>query len=132
MSEKTFHVQVLTPNGSLFDGDAISVVVPGSEGSFEMLYNHASIVSTLGLGKVVVKKEDNTNLIYAVNGGFVEMNDNKVTLLAEDATESSEIDVDNAREAIELAKEKLKEITAGREEVEKELEVAKNLLKTAG
>jgi len=132
MSEKSFHVQLLTPNGPLFEGDAVSIKVPGSEGSFEMLHNHAPIVSTLGVGKVIVKKADNTDIIYAVNGGFVEMNNNKVTLLAEEATESGKIDVENAREAIKSAKEKLKEMTSGREEVEKELEVAKNLLKTAG
>ncbi len=128
---KPFHAQVLTPNGTLFDGDVVGVQVPGSEGNFEMLHNHAPIVSSLGVGKVTVKKEDNTELVFAVSGGFVEMNDNVMTLLAEVAEAAESIDRAEAEKARNEAKEKLQGKTENREELEYELAVAENRLKIA-
>ena len=76
-NEKTFKAQVLTPEGSRFSGDVVSVSVPGASGSFQMLHNHAPIISSLDVGRVDIQKADNTTLTYAVSGGFVEMNDNE-------------------------------------------------------
>lgn len=128
---KTFHAQLLTPNGSLFDGEIIGMKVPGSAGNFEMLHNHAPIVSTLTIGKVEILKADDTTLSYAVSGGFVEMNDNQVTLLAEDAVESADIDADEVRKTLTEARVRLKENPKDREKIQKEIEKAKNLKKVA-
>jgi len=128
---KTFHAQILTPEGSLFEGDVEGVQVPGADGNFLMLYNHAPIVSTLGVGRIVIKKEDGSEIIYAVSGGFVEMNDNKLTLLAEKAEESSEIDVEEAKKLRDDAKERLRDVKNDREKAEKDLAVAQNKLKIA-
>ena len=128
---KTFHAQLLTPNGSLFDGEIIGMKVPGSAGNFEMLYNHAPIVSTLTIGKVEIQKADDTTLSYAVSGGFVEMNDNQVTLLAEDAVESTDIDADEVRKTLTEARVRLKENPKDREKIQNEIEKAKNLKKVA-
>lgn len=128
---KTFHAQILTPNGSLFDGEVSGVQVPGSEGNFEMLFNHAPIVSTLTIGKVVIKKEDQSELVFAVNGGFIEMSDNQMTLLAEEAVEASKIDVEEARSARDAAKNKLSSKEGDRTSAEKELAEAANKLKLA-
>lgn len=128
---KTFHAQLLTPNGSLFDGDIRAIKVPGSSGNFEMLYDHAPIVSTLTIGKVEIREADGNTLSYAVSGGFVEMNDNRVTLLAEDAVESAYIDADEVRKTLTAARVKLKENPKDREKIQKEIEIAKNLQKVA-
>lgn len=128
---KTFHAQILTPNGSLFDGEVSGVQVPGSEGNFEMLFNHAPIVSTLTIGKVVIKKEDQSERVFAVNGGFIEMSDNQMTLLAEEAVEASKIDVEEARAARDAAKNKLSSKEGDRTSAEKELAEAANKLKLA-
>lgn len=85
MADKTFHAQILTPEGALFEGEAEGVKVPGSDGKFEMLVNHAPIISLLTAGKVVVRKEDGYEINYKISGGFVEMNNNRMTLLAESA-----------------------------------------------
>ncbi|MEP1150732.1 MAG: hypothetical protein JXR20_08610 [Balneola sp.] len=78
----TFIAQILTPEGSLFEGDVTGVKMPGSEGSFEVKANHAPIVSTLEEGDVLVRKpEGDAN--YKISGGFVEVAGNKLTLLAE-------------------------------------------------
>jgi len=128
---KTFQAQILTPEGSLFEGEVEGVQVPGKSGNFLMLFNHAPIVSTLGVGPVVIKKPDNSEIVYAVNGGFVEMNDNHMTLLAEKAEESTEINVEEAKKLREDAKERLKDMKNDREKAEKDLAIAENKLKIA-
>jgi F-type H+-transporting ATPase subunit epsilon len=78
----TFIAQILTPEGSIFEGDVTGVKMPGTLGSFEVKANHAPIVSTLEEGDVLVRKsEGETN--YKISGGFVEVAENKLTLLAE-------------------------------------------------
>ena len=78
----TFIAQILTPEGSLFEGDVTGVKMPGTQGSFEVKANHAPIVSTLEEGDVLVRKsEGETN--YKISGGFVEVAESKLTLLAE-------------------------------------------------
>ncbi|MEX0646775.1 MAG: ATP synthase F1 subunit epsilon [Balneolaceae bacterium] len=126
-----FHAQLLTPNGPLFEGNVTAVHVPGIEGNFEILFNHAPIVSTLDIGKILIKKEDAKELAYAVSGGFVEMSNNTLTILAEKAEESSGIDMDEARKARDEAKNRLKEKPLDRKEAERDLAVAENRLKIA-
>lgn len=127
----TFKTQLLTPEGSLFEGDVISVQVPGSDGNFQMLYNHAPVVSALGIGKIEIVSSENEELIYAVSGGFVEMNNNNCTILAEKADLANEIDRDLARKERDKLKEHLKTLKQGREEAEIELAIADNKLKLA-
>ncbi|MDR9419341.1 ATP synthase F1 subunit epsilon [Gracilimonas sp.] len=83
----TFNAQILTPNGSLFEGEVSGVKLPGTQGSFEVKANHAPIVSTLEKGNVLVRKSDGETS-YNISGGFVEVNNNKLTLLAESVEEA--------------------------------------------
>lgn len=83
----TLNAQILTPEGSLFKGEVTGVKLPGTQGSFEVKANHAPIVSTLEKGTVLVRKADgDTN--FNISGGFVEVNNNNLTLLAESVTEA--------------------------------------------
>jgi F-type H+-transporting ATPase subunit epsilon len=126
-----FYTQLLTPDGSLFEGDVISVIVPGSGGSFQMLHNHAPVVSSLGIGKISIQTAENEEIIYAVSGGFVEMSHNRCTLLAEKAELSNEIDVAEAEKKRDELKKLLRNLTHSREEAELELAIAENRLKIA-
>ena len=81
-----FQAQILTPNGSLFEGEVTGVQMPGVMGSFEVKANHAPIVSSLEKGNVLVRKEDG-DMSYTISGGFVEVAKNKLTLLAESVIE---------------------------------------------
>lgn len=124
----TFHAQILTPEGKLFDGEVLGVQVPGSSGSFEMLANHAPIISTLEIGVIRIHTPDRSTLYLAVSGGFVEMNKNRMTLLAEAAEKAEEIDVDRAKLAKERALELLSSKDADRIEAEVALKRAVNRL----
>lgn len=127
----TYKAQLLTPDGSRFDGEVQSATLPGVNGSFQILFNHAPIVSALGIGRIELVDKDNHASLYAVTGGFVEMKDNLLTILAEKAEEKTEIDKEEARLYINEIKSKLKSIKNGREEFEVSLKIAENRLKIA-
>lgn len=80
-----YHLFFATPEKVLLDEDIISLKVPGTLGYFEILAHHAQIVSTLRSGKLTVKNKDEKKLYWKLSGGYVEMIDNKVTLLADSA-----------------------------------------------
>lgn len=75
------NVQVLTPTGKIFEGQASAVRVPGSSGLFEVLENHAPIVSSLEAGQVRITLSDGSRKDLAIQGGFVEVLRNEVALL---------------------------------------------------
>lgn len=129
---KKYHAQLLTPEGSSFEGEVISVRVPGTKGDFQMLHNHAPIVSSLGIGKISIKQEEGAQDIdYAVSGGFIEMSHNELTILAEKAEKSTDIDIEEAISRRDKVREKLDAQEYHREEIETELAVAENRLKIA-
>lgn len=72
---------VLSPDKEIFSGAVKSVQVPGEGGSFQMLENHAPIVSSLSKGVVNVVKANGEKMSFKVDGGFVEMLNNEVSLL---------------------------------------------------
>jgi F-type H+-transporting ATPase subunit epsilon len=75
-------LEILTPDKTVFDGDVSSVTVPGVQGSFEILNNHAPIISILDDGKVTIRTGKSEEKIF-IKGGVVEVLDNKIMLLAE-------------------------------------------------
>jgi F-type H+-transporting ATPase subunit epsilon len=82
-STKTFYIEIVTPEKAVFQGDALSVTVPGELGSFQVLKNHASILSSLEKGNLKIKLPDATEKLFVITGGFFEFSDNKGILLAE-------------------------------------------------
>ncbi len=78
-------LDILTPEQKIYSGDVYGIQLPGIEGSFEILENHAPIVATLGKGKMKVLKDKNTNELYEITGGFVEVLNNKASVLIEGA-----------------------------------------------
>lgn len=77
-------LEIITPDKKYFDGEIVSVTVPGTVGSFEVLNNHAPIISTLDHGKIVIHTSANAkSQIFFIKGGVIEVLNNKVMLLAE-------------------------------------------------
>ena len=103
----SFKAQILTPEGSLFDDDVTGVKLPGTMGSFEVKTMHANIMSTLEAGEVVVRKANGGEQYFAITGGFVEVVDNSLNLLAEAAEPVEEIDIERAKAAKERAQQRL-------------------------
>jgi len=82
-------LEILTPEKRLFSGSVYGVQLPGIDGSFEILEKHAPLVSALGAGnvKVLNDKSGNNTTSYQVNGGFIEVLNNKVVVLVEGASQ---------------------------------------------
>jgi len=83
-------LDILSPEKRVFSGKVYGILLPGREGSFEMLEHHAPLIAALGKGKLKVIKEKNNNSAanfetYEISGGFVEMLSNKASVLVEDA-----------------------------------------------
>ncbi len=76
------YLEIITPDKKVFEGEVTGVKVPGSAGTFEMLNNHAPIVSTLARGEVRVNQKDGRKT-FEIDGGLVEMRNNKVVILTE-------------------------------------------------
>ena len=74
-------LDILTPDRTLFSGEVDSVTVPGSKGEFQILKNHAALVSSLERGNVKISIGDNEQL-FEINGGVIEVLKNKVIVLA--------------------------------------------------
>jgi F-type H+-transporting ATPase subunit epsilon len=77
------YLEIVTPDQRVFAGDVVSAQFPGSAGSFQVLDNHAPIISTLDRGKIVLRTANQTEQVITVDGGVVEVSHNKVTVLAE-------------------------------------------------
>ena len=76
-------VSIITPEKSLYQGEATSVTVPSQMGPFTMLEHHAAIVAILKKGKVVVTEPNSEHKEFDINGGFCEQHDNQVIICVE-------------------------------------------------
>jgi F-type H+-transporting ATPase subunit epsilon len=132
-------VDIVTPDGRAFQGTANGVRAPGVEGSFEVRADHAPMISAFGIGPLIVKAQSTHEyadrggrIIFATSGGFLEIVENTVTVLAETVEPASEIDVDRAESAQERARRRLEEgDLEERETHETALERARNRLRVA-
>lgn len=76
------NLEILTPEQTIYKGDASLVQLPGIDGLFEILNNHAPLISVLSKGKVKIKVDDDLKY-FDINGGVVEVKNNKTLVLAE-------------------------------------------------
>lgn len=106
---KSFHLDIVTPSRTVFSGEVDSFTAPGVIGSFQVLFNHAPLLSSIGIGEVKLKAENGGVTRFATSGGFVEVKSNKVVLLAESAEEENQIDIERAEKAKQRAEERLRQ-----------------------
>jgi F-type H+-transporting ATPase subunit epsilon len=102
----TMHVEVVTAERELYNGEADSLIAPGSEGELGILPRHAALLTTLKAGEMLIKLGGAEEPFF-VSGGFLEVSDNKVTVLAESAEHAEEIDQARAEAARRRAQEHL-------------------------
>lgn len=79
------YLEIITPDKKIFEGEVSLVKLPGSKGNFEMLKNHAPIISILEQGTIKIKDSDNKEHFFEVDGGVVENKANKIVVLVESA-----------------------------------------------
>lgn len=76
-------IEIITPDRKVYEGDIKSVRVPGKKGSFQVLKDHAPIISTLENGPVIIVDQEGTEIKFEIDGGVIEVKTNKIILLAE-------------------------------------------------
>jgi F-type H+-transporting ATPase subunit epsilon len=85
----TLQLDIITPDEHVYSGEITEITVPGMDGSFQVLYNHAPIISTLAEGPIVIKSADGVRN-FTANGGVIEVLNNKVIVLVERLTRTEQ------------------------------------------
>jgi len=106
----TFKLEILTPNGEIFNGNAVTVVLPGEEGEFGVLAGHSSVTTLLEAGVVDVEKSDKTVESILINWGVVQVDEQKVIILVEGAVAIRGESESDIATSLEDAKKLIKEI----------------------
>ncbi len=105
---KSLKVNIVTPERVVFEAEAVSVTLPGSEGYLGVWANHAPLVTGLMPGVVTIRRDEVGNAqLFACSGGFVEISHNTVNIMTDSCELAEEVDADRARAALERAKERL-------------------------
>ena len=116
------HLSIITPTKVLVEEEVEEVVTPTTDGVLGILPNHAPLLSQLAPGELIIKKGNKSDSMI-ITGGFLEMSDNKLSILADYAVNTKDIDIAKAEaakaRAEKLMKEKLSDLDYA--EVEKEL-----------
>ncbi|HEX9546897.1 MAG TPA: ATP synthase F1 subunit epsilon [Acidimicrobiales bacterium] len=102
-------VALVSPERILYTGEADMVVCRTTDGEIAFLTGHAPFVGALGIALVRIQRPDGDEVRAAVHGGFVEVRDNRVTILSDVAELPEQVDVDRARRAKEAAERRLAE-----------------------
>lgn len=110
-NEHVMTVNVVTPNGLVYDHHAMLVIGNTPNGELGILPKHAPIIAPLTIGVVRVRRTDDPSHIdwIAVNGGIMEVRDNVVSIIADSAERERDIDISRAERAKERAEQKIRE-----------------------
>ena len=109
MAKTPFHLSIVTPEGSSFDGEIVSLQFPGEDGLIGVWAHHAPMLASMRPGKLIFEEAGHAERqkTFAVGGGFAEVSDNNAMLLVDTCEAAEDIDVDRARAALERAKKLL-------------------------
>jgi F-type H+-transporting ATPase subunit epsilon len=108
--------EIVTPERIVYTSEARMVVAPTIDGEIGILPLHAPLVSALTPGEIRVRYKDDEVEWFAVAGGYIQIHEDKVIILADHAAASSQIDVDKAKEALALAEKRLADLPADEDE----------------
>lgn len=110
------HLEIVTSERTVFEGDVDMVTVPGGGGEMGILPHHAPVLSTLKAGELHVKTAGQTQE-FAIGGGFIDIHNNRVIILADSAERADEIDLARAEAARMRAQDMLKNPPPNKEDL---------------
>ena len=106
---KTFQLDIRTPEGVAWQGETEIVTLPGKQGAFQVLINHAPLLTELEIGEIRLTDNQGKELVFASSGGFAEVRLNEVIVLTETIEQAEAIDASRAKSSKERAVERIKE-----------------------
>jgi F-type H+-transporting ATPase subunit epsilon len=121
----TIHVDIVSAEGQIFSGDASMVFVPGSQGDLGIAPRHAPLLTTLRAGEVRVQSEGAEEQSFYVGGGSLEVQPNRVTVLADTAARAKDLDEAAALAAKQRAEDALRQRTDKVDIAEAQAELAR-------
>lgn len=133
-----FTLEIITPDGIIFNEEVDEVILPTPEGQITILPNHIPLYAKLSEGEAYIKKKGRTDILYALLGGIVDVTGSKVSILSDYAVHADSIQIARAEDAKKRAeeaianKEELKDFTFENKELRKsilELKVAQKMRK---
>ena len=110
-TDHTLNVSIVTPQTTAFEGKALAVSVPGTKSPFQVLYNHAPIISSLDIGILKIEDPSNKVTYFASKEGFIEVLKNSVNIVVEELMPATEIDVASAEQEVEVSRTRWNEAT---------------------
>ncbi len=106
---KSFKVNIVTPDKTAYEGEALSAIIPGISGYLGVWANHAPLVGGVVPGVVILRTDEiGSEKNFAVGEGFVEISDNQVNVMTATCELASQIDIERAKEALDRARNRLK------------------------
>lgn len=106
---KTLHLKIITPERTLFDEQVAQVSLPTPNGEITVLPHHIPVLSLIQAGEVRIVNEKKKTIPMVISGGFIEINGDRVLLLADTAERVEELDIERAEAAQERAQQRLHE-----------------------
>ncbi|MDD2443685.1 MAG: F0F1 ATP synthase subunit epsilon [Desulfotomaculaceae bacterium] len=128
MSEKKQRLEIVTPQRKVFSEDVKFLVAPGTEGELGILPEHAPLITSLNIGIMRVQQDSDFIKVF-ISGGFMEVRNSKVTILAPSAERAEEIDVARAERAKQRAEDRLAAKHADLDVMRAELALKRALLR---
>jgi F-type H+-transporting ATPase subunit epsilon len=126
--------RIITPEETIFDGEADLVVARIADGEIGVLVDHAPVVSTVEIGDVRIRQNEE-RYIFATSDGFFKVSENLVQILVEEAVPAGEIDVEEAENRVEEASREISELAGEdedrRQEAERRQHIGENLVRVA-
>lgn len=113
----SLQISILTPERPFWNGQAEEIILPTETGEMGVLKNHAPIITGLDVGAMLIKTKEQWNS-FAIMGGFAVVKNNQVTILANEAETSENIDSEEAKNAFEVAKANLEKAENVKQKVE--------------
>lgn len=92
MEDKLFQLEIVSPDMDVYSGTVSSVQVQGSDGRFQVLVDHAPLISTLASGPIYIEQEDGEKKEFETVNGIIEVRDNKVIILVEQVLSGIEVE----------------------------------------
>lgn len=124
----TFLLEVVTPDKTVVKEEVDMAICPGSEGEFGVLPHHVSLLSSLRIGPLRYRQGDKDKVVF-ISGGFVDVNNNKCSVLAESAEVAENIDIARAQAAKERAEKRLQEKKDDLDELRAELALQRAVMR---
>jgi F-type H+-transporting ATPase subunit epsilon len=125
-TQNTLHVEVVTAERELYNGEANIVDAPGVDGQMGILPQHAAMLSLLGAGPLRIKLGGAEDILF-VSGGFLEVSNDRVTVLADTAEHADEIDEARAQEARRRAQDELANVQSNEQRADLQAELLREI-----